>query len=292
MGPRPVAEHMIDQQDTMLRGGTMDVTYYRRFISRALLCLLVVAMGRLAVSANADVFNGNVSRKRGVTDGRVAAVLRAGWYYTWYIEPASGTNAEFVPMIAHGKDANSWYFDRIKKLKAQGKAKVLLGFNEPERGEVSVDDAIRVWPEFEKTGLRLGSPAPAFDPAGRKWLDEFMTKANAKNLRVDFIALHWYGDVADPKAAAHFMGWLSEIHNHFRKPVWITEFAGLNWDWLHHPITAEMNQRFLSDLEPQLEQTNWVERYNWFNDKPANLFDDSKTRTLSRLGMIYRDGGR
>ncbi len=256
-------------------------------------CLLAVVL-LIACMAIAD---DRLSSKRGIsTDPRDASALHAGWYYTWYIDPKGGVDAEFVPMIAHGKDANSWFFDRVNKLKADGKVKALLGFNEPERkapgGEISVDDAIRAWPQFEKTGLRLGSPAPAFDPAGRKWLDAFMTKANAKHLRVDFIALHWYGDVKDTQAARHFMDWLKDVHDRWHKPIWITEFAGLNWDWLGHPITAEMNQKFLAELQPQLEKTNWVERYCWFNAKPATLMDDEKTKSLSRLGLIYRNGGR
>ncbi len=52
-----------------------------------------------------------------------------------------------------------------------------------------------------------------------------------------------------------------------------------------------MNQKFLAGLEPQLERINWVERYNWFSAKHANLFDDEKAKTLSRLGQIYREGG-
>ena len=238
---------------------------------------------------------GPAGRKRGVSggDASAAAALNAGWYYTWYIEPVADVPAEFVPMIAHGRDANSWYYDRLRKLKAGGRVTTLLGFNEPERkdpgGQVSVDDAVRAWPDFERLGLRLGSPAPAFDKAGRAWLEDFLFKAAAKHLRVDFIAVHWYGDVAPgPAAADAFMAWLTQLHDEFHKPIWVTEFAGLNWDWLHHPITAEQNQRFVAALEPQLERTPWVERYCWFDDRPANLFDDPARTRPSRLGRIYR----
>jgi hypothetical protein len=238
-----------------------------------------------------------VSDKRGASgNGHEAALLNAGWYYSWYIDPGKDVSAEFVPMIAHGKDANSWYYDRIMKLKNDGKIKCLLGFNEPERkppgGDITVDAAIKAWPLFERTGLRLGSPAPAFDDKGRKWLDDFMTKATANKLRVDFVAVHWYGDVADPRAAAKFSSWLAGIHNRYNKPIWITEFAGLNWGWLHHPITEEMNEKFLADIEPSMEKTEWIERYCWFSSSPASLFADPKRTAISRLGQIYADGGR
>ena len=196
-------------------------------------------------------------------------------------------------MIAHGKDANSWYWDRIAKLKAAGRVTTLLGFNEPERkapgGEISVDDAIARWPDFERTGLRLGSPAPAFDPAGRAWLTDFMNKATAKHLRVDFVAVHWYGDVAGGAASAKpFADWLSGIHAQYGKPVWITEFAGLNWGWLGHPVTAEQNRQFMATLLPELERVPWVERYCWYNDRPANLFENREQTRLSPLGQVYK----
>ena len=233
--------------------------------------------------------------KRGVSCGPDAAdKLDAGWYYTWYIDAKPDVPAEFVPMIAHGADANSWYWDRIAELKRQGRVTTLLGFNEPERdrpgGQVSVDDALRVWPDFERTGLRLGSPAPAYDRPGRAWLTEFMFKAEQRHLRVDFVAVHWYGDVAGGAASAKpFLDWLSGIHEQYRKPVWITEFAGLNWNWLHHPVTAEQNAAFLSAVIPTLERTPWVERYCWFDEPPAGLFADRPRSTLSAVGRAYRN---
>ena len=238
-----------------------------------------------------------LSEKRGASgDGHEAALLKAKWYYSWYIDPFSDpTDAEFVPMIAHGKDANSWYYDRIMALKDKGKIKCLLGFNEPDRkapegGNISPKAAVAAWPLFEKTGLRLGSPAVAYDDEGKKWLEEFMTAAKAKNRRIDFIAVHWYGDVADPQAATKFMDWLKSIHDKYDKPIWITEFSGLNWSWLHHEITTEQNLKFLREIQPRLEETDWIERYCWFSDKPADLYSDRKRTNLSKLGVLYRDG--
>lgn len=238
-----------------------------------------------------------ISDKRGASgDGHEAALINAGWYYSWYIVPKAGVEAEFVPMIAHGKDANGWYYDRIMALKKNGNVKCLLGFNEPERkppgGDITVDDAIKAWPLFERTGLRLGSPAPAFDDKGRKWLDDFMTRADEQHLRVDFIALHWYGDVSDPHAAAKFASWLTGIHKRYNKPVWITEFAGLDWGWIHHPITAPMNANFLAEIEPQMEKTDWIERYCWFSSESATLYSDNKRTALTPLGELYRDNDK
>ena len=264
-------------------------------MSRLTAALLLLAVLAPSVSTG-PATSPAVSAKRGVScGGGAAGPLAAGWYYSWYIDQAPGAvAAEFVPMIAHGRDANSWYWDRLAKLKGQGRVTTLLGFNEPERpapgGQVSVDDAIAAWPAFERTGLRLGSPAPAYDRPGRAWLTDFMAKADARHLRVDFVAVHWYGDVAAPDAAGQFLAWLAGVHRQYNRPVWVTEFAGLNWGWLHHPVTAEQNERFAAVVLPQLERTPWVERYCWFDEKPANLFEDVARTRLTGLGRVYRGG--
>ena len=60
---------------------------------------------------------------------------------------------------------------------------------------MSVGTAIKLWPQLEQAGLRLGSPAPV-QPLG-DWLKKFMDQAAAKDLRVDFVAMHSY---APPRA--------------------------------------------------------------------------------------------
>jgi Glycosyl hydrolase catalytic core len=97
------------------------------------------------------------------------------------------TGVEFVPMIWGKRD--------IPEI-GQAKGGVLLGFNEPERSEQSnltVEEALALWPQLEATKMRLGSPAPAHGPKGMRWLEQFMAGCAEKKLRVDFICLHWYG---------------------------------------------------------------------------------------------------
>ena len=60
--------------------------------------------------------------------------------------------------------------------------------------------AISLWPQLEATGLTLVSPAVASNAAtSGSWLDQFMVQVAAGGLRVDAMALHWFGtDFADP----------------------------------------------------------------------------------------------
>jgi hypothetical protein len=59
------------------------------------------------------------------------------------------------------------------------------------------------------------------------WFYEFMGEADAAGLRVDFVAVHYYRAVANPKdakgAANQFYQFLKGIHDRVKRPLWITE---------------------------------------------------------------------
>jgi hypothetical protein len=77
--------------------------------------------------------------------------------------------------------------------------KYLLGYNEPERGDqgnTSVAKALEAWPLLEASGLPLVSPGVAYDNAGKRWMDEFMTEAHRRGYKMDYIAIHWYGNTS------------------------------------------------------------------------------------------------
>jgi len=54
--------------------------------------------------------------------------------------------------------------------------------------------AVDYFKELQKAGLRLGSPAPHEDAAGdaKDWIPQFIDQAEAADIRVDFVVLHWY----------------------------------------------------------------------------------------------------
>jgi len=121
-----------------------------------------------------------------------ATTLDVSWFYTWHSDhPCPGeTSVPWVPMIfnaAHAKDA--------ARLKGSG-ADALLGFNEPDcanQGNVTVAEALDLWPQLMATGLRLGSPAPAsFTNGTFTWLKQFVDGVKIRGLRLDFLAVHFY----------------------------------------------------------------------------------------------------
>ena len=94
------------------------------------------------------------------------------------------------------------------------------------QANMTVERALDLWPQLQATGMRLGAPAVAFGgdrPGG--WLDRFMSGAAARGFRVDFIPLHWYGSDFSSAAAGHLRGYLQAVHDRYRKPIWITEYA-------------------------------------------------------------------
>ena len=106
------------------------------------------------------------------------------------------------------------------------RTKHLLGFNEPDhpgQANMSVEEAIRLWPLLQFTGLRLGSPNTTSPTS--PWLDEFMARAARAKLRIDFMTMHSY---ASPNAAS-FLAKVRYLHEKFGRPVWVTEFAVADW---------------------------------------------------------------
>jgi len=212
-------------------------------------------------------------------------MVGANWYYNWTPKMA-GKQPEFVPMIKGGFNVNQRAFSMIKGYK---NATHLLGYNEPERakqGNLKLEQAIKLWPQLvelaEEAKLQLGSPAPSSDRGGMAYLDAFMDQADRKDLRVDFIAIHWYrGRDADA-----FEDFVDDLARKYRRPIWITEFNG--WSG-----PEDENREFLEDSLKFLEKHDDVERYAYFEPgpgKPHSLF--KKDGKLSAMGELYRDAGK
>jgi hypothetical protein len=198
----------------------------------------------------------------------VSDAAKAGfsWYYNWEPEPVRSKtcpayNPSFVPMVWSAKHATR---DALARIKASG-ATTLLGFNEPnehKQANMSVERAIALWPRLQATGLRLGSPSPSQgDTLGaNSWLARFMRQAETKGLRVDFIAVHYYSEDQDVGA---FKQWLEAVHEQYKKPIWVTEWALADWGNPDRFSVAEQAAFARAGAE-MLEDLPFVERHAWF----------------------------
>ncbi|WP_371223211.1 glycosyl hydrolase [Roseovarius sp. 2305UL8-3] len=229
-----------------------------------------------------------------------------GWYYNWrtdQIHSRSRTrrDVEFVPMIHGAKDVN-------KRIRSDLPVRALLGFNEPDgqsgshQAGMSVEQAVRLWPRLERHGLRLGSPATTQGQTmGRhSWQRRFMNQVEKRGLRVDFMAVHYYSNTGD---VGEFRRWLQAVHREYRRPIWVTEFAQIDWR-RPHAVSYAQNARFIQNSMIMMEKLPFVERYAWFAANPypwngrvpkINLVEDNLTptpvgqafdRTLSRISGV------
>jgi hypothetical protein len=210
--------------------------------------------------------------------------LDVGWYYDWL--PSSPCDRPgFVPMVWSG-----WFLEgrNARELPRAGHGyDAVLAFNEPdlrEQANMTVARALELWPRLEALGLRLGSPAPSQN--GRAWLTEFLEGAKQRGYRVDFLALHWYGDCRDTTALETFLqAWES-----WGLPIWITEWSCREQD-------AATNLAFLERAIPMLATHPLVERVAWFAvrtaapDYAGTPLVDARG-TLTPLGEFYRSAHR
>ncbi|MEV4758240.1 sigma-70 family RNA polymerase sigma factor [Micromonospora sp. NPDC049559] len=220
------------------------------------------------------------------------AASKASWYYTWSPQHSGITTPKgvgFVPMIWGAKDVNATSLGQAKNA-----GRYLLGFNEPDMGgqaNLSVEQALDLWPQLQATGSILGSPAVAFGgdtPGG--WLDRFMSGARARNLRVDFIALHWYGgDFVTANAVRQLKSYLQAVHDRYHLPIWLTEYALIDFSGGGARFPSQQQQAaFVTASARMLGDLSYVQRYAWFG-LPAT---DKDRSGLFRSGTEATEVGR
>ncbi|WP_436761826.1 glycosyl hydrolase [Streptosporangium sp. V21-05] len=226
----------------------------------------------------------------------VSAALEASganWYYTWSTNHNGVTTpkgTEFVPMIWGAASVTD---QNLTQAKNSG-SPYLLGFNEPdfaEQSNMSVEQALSLWPRLTATGLKVGSPAVAWggDRAGG-WLDRFMTGAAQKNQRVDFITLHWYGgDFRADAATGQLKSYIQAVYERYRKPIWLTEYALIDFsNGVRFPTDAQQ-AAFVTASTKMLASLPYVQRYAWFG-LPSS--DTEPNSGLFRSNGVATPAGR
>jgi autotransporter-associated beta strand protein len=183
--------------------------------------------------------------------------LDARWHYNWNNSLTSPLDWEYVPIRQQ-----RWWPDYPNQKR---ESTHVLGYNEPDNpvedaytslGNGSVDAAIAAWPELLASGLRLGSPAVT--DGGLAWLYEFIDKADAAKLRVDFVAVHFY---RCGYSAQQLYDWLYAIHLRTGRKLWVTEFNnGANWTSCADPTFAQNATAIASFIE-MMDNAPFIERY-------------------------------
>ncbi len=257
--------------------------YSRVFIANdADLIINTMPLGLDTTVSFIRVFKWDWPSKKGKA-GWSPAKLNATWYYDWNIGGGPSSDYEYA-IIRQNAGWPSWTDINNKK-----NVNHLLGFNEPDRPDQSnmtVDEAIAQWPEMMKSGLRIGSPAPASPHSS--WITDFLTKCNEFNYRVDYVAIHCYWGGLTP---SQWYSQLKSIYDRVKRPLWITEWNnGANWTTESWPSdqTAQFEKQYndIKGILQVLDTASFVERYaiyDWVENKRAMVLGD----TLTLAGKYY-----
>ncbi|MGL4514419.1 MAG: glycosyl hydrolase [Lacipirellulaceae bacterium] len=276
--------------------------------------VLACAVGSAPSAAAMDV-------KRGSAGGGIplANAVNSRWYYDWGNNPPADVlngsfNGKYTPMIwSSNAGTIQTRIDNILGYASTLGVDHVMGFNEPDRADqanMSVADAVALWDvmdhQFASAGIKLVSPQLGDDTGGRAWMDDFMAQANTLNLTIDAVGMHWYGSVSptNPVASANaFLGRVDHWHTRYGKPIWISEFAGMDWgaDDITSPALIAANEAFLSVVIPGLESRSHVERYSWWQfgrrsfspeeDPAGTRYEDEDTRLINQVGGLWTPTG-
>lgn len=224
------------------------------------------------------------------TNNTVADQLNVSWLYDWGANDISTATREYSLMAWGRLAANS---TNVTNYIAKTDVTHLLSFNEPDnasQSNISVTDAVLLHKNLEATGYRLGSPAPEEQNAQTgRWLGDFMVSTQANNIRVDYVAIHWYdwGSYTQTFNTApnandvftRFKNYVNNIYNIYKKPIWITEFNA------NRNTTSATHVNFINLALPWLEQQDFVERYAYFF--PPALTPVDVNGNLTAIGTAY-----
>jgi len=217
--------------------------------------------------------------------------LGVSWYYTWQpVSNCTTTDAEFIPMLWSG-----YFMSSLPQIAASG-APALLTFNEPDnegQSNMTVSEVISLWPQIEQAvppSMRLSTPAVSGrGEAAQEWLKQFLVECT--QCRIDFIALHYYGNCTREAFYQFLSGWATSSWGEYL-PIWLTEFDCMTG-------SIEDNLQFAMDVLPQLGETfPSLERYAWFATRtdPGIVTDydyygsaliNSTTNELTSVGAYY-----
>ena len=229
------------------------------------------------------------------TEGKLVG---STWFYTWGADRTTQIDQEYVPHKSH------LYWPSWSAINNQENSTAVLGYNEPEHSEQHSDDCgttIGAWtacthtPEFQASGLRIGSPSPT----DADWLKQYISHCNDMAYRVDFVAFHSYWGTNEAANAASWKSQLQSIYNSTKRPIWLTEWNnGASWTTESWPSSASdkytRQKEAITSILKVLDECDFIERYaiyNWDSWYRACMSWDSDKNSwwVTPCGCVYRD---
>lgn len=231
----------------------------------------------------------------------VNKLLGFTWYYTWSADRTTQTDMEYVPQKGH------LYWPSWSDINNVSNATAVLGLNEPEHSEqhtsstCSCGGTINSWtactktPDFQASGLRIGSPSPT----DASWLKEYIGHCDDMAYRVDFVGFHAYWGTNEAANAASWKSQLQSIYNNTKRPIWLTEWNnGASWTTESWPSSygdkLSKQREAIKNILEVLDNSDFIERYaiyNWDSYYRAVITWDSDKNNwwVTPAGQVYRD---
>lgn len=249
--------------------------------------------------------------------------LDATWHYNWGAGRTSGTNYEYVPQRHHeagNSNGEGWKgawesWENINV--SDGTCTHVLGQNEPDNtsGAKEVYTYVSVIPdnprencatstltdhaaEFLYSGKRIGTFACCNPNTG--WVKEYVDWCRQNNIRVDFVATHYYIGGQTPQGC---IDRLWALYNVTGLPVWVTEWNnGANWSgeggfttdtygWYSwgNGQDSRMNGIWLTDVLKRADRSDnyWLERLAVYNAVETKR-EVWTNNALSEGGKLYK----
>jgi autotransporter-associated beta strand protein len=207
------------------------------------------------------------------------------WFYDWGDGSTSTLDREFIPI----KWDETGNYNNINN---KQKSTQVLGYNEPDscsQANISVADALAIWPSLMQSGLRVGAPAVSdsgLAGEGLDWLYNFMNQATNRGYRVDYIPIHWY---KCGQSAASFSNYLYTVYQKYGRPIWVTEWNN-GASWCQGDISYATSATTISNFINMLESAPFVERYAiypWWSDTSGLAVVTNSV--LTPVGVVYRN---
>ena len=217
-----------------------------------------------------------------------AAVAGTMNWETWVPEEVALPHFPMARTPESASNPDSWnqLVGSLQRQQEQGVGAPLVHFlNEPERQGVSAGDAANLWrekflPLRAEQGARLVGPAPASDPQGVAWLDEFML-ALGPDEKPDYIGVHFYTsqDVPSELEIVAAQTHISTMSTKYGTPVVVSEIASTNRD-------AGQVDTFTREMVAWLDAQDFVFQYGFFGMSlvPADDFVSPAAQLLDQDG--------
>ncbi len=277
------------------------------------------------------VFKWSWVTKKGCSDARDGNMMnecKATWYYDWGAGHNSRTNHEYVPQRHHeagNSNGQGWKgaWESWDNINASDETCThVLGQNEPDNtsgaGEVytyvtkipsnprekcatsTLADHAK---EFLYSGKRIGTFACCNPSTG--WVKEYVDYCRENNIRVDFVATHYYIGGQSPQGC---IDRLWQLHNVTGLPVWATEWNnGANWSgesgfstdagWYQWGTGNDnaKNGEWLRDVLRRADlpqNTNWLERLAVYNavEGRREIYTNGRITDGGKIWGAYESG--